>query len=61
MVSEGRNEVSDCEVLMFLLWMFVPDHRTSIWKGCLPKGFCFEGGHIKNAIVESLDETEPSR
>ena len=39
-----------------VIWKFVPDHRTSIWKGPLTKGFCFDGGNTKNAVVTGRTE-----
>ena len=39
-----------------VIWKFVLDHRTSIWKGSLTKGFCFDGGNTKNAVVTGRTE-----
>ena len=39
-----------------VIWKFVPDHRTGIWKGSLTKGFCFNGGNTKNVNVTGRTE-----
>ena len=39
-----------------VIWKFIPDHRTRIWKGSLTRGFCFDGGNTNNAVVNGRTE-----
>lgn len=39
-----------------VIWKFVPDPRTNLWKGSLTKGFCFDGGYTNSAVVTGRKE-----